>query len=95
MVAILFRFLLFIFLLWLLQAVLKKLFSSTTRRRPASGESPSNNMVKDPVCGMYMDSRLAVRLESRTEAFYFCSEECKNKYLDESAAAQSSNLPPM
>jgi YHS domain-containing protein len=43
-------------------------------------------MVKDPVCGMYMDSRLAIRVESRKEAFYFCSEECKNKYLEKSTA---------
>ncbi len=38
-------------------------------------------MVKDPVCGMYMDFRLAIPFENRKEAFYFCSEECKNKYL--------------
>ena len=38
-------------------------------------------MVKDPVCGMYMDSRLAVRLEGDKEVLYFCSEDCRKKYL--------------
>ena len=33
----------------------------------------------------YMDARLAVRLDYREESFYFCSEECKNKYLHKSA----------
>ena len=37
---------------------------------------PGNHMVKDPVCGMYMDSRLAFRLDSRKETVYFCSEKC-------------------
>jgi YHS domain-containing protein len=44
----------------------------------------SKHMVKDPVCGMYMDSRLAVRLDKKSEEFYFCSEECKQKYLNNS-----------
>ena len=38
-------------------------------------------MVKDPVCGMYMDPRLAVTLKKNNGVFYFCSEECKNKFL--------------
>ncbi len=42
----------------------------------------STQMVKDPVCGMYMDSRLAVRLENTNGTFYFCSEKCKTKFLD-------------
>jgi YHS domain-containing protein len=42
-------------------------------------------MVKDPVCGMYMDSRLAIRLENQSEAIFFCSEECRKKFLSKSA----------
>jgi YHS domain-containing protein len=44
-------------------------------------------MVKDPVCGMYMDSRLAVRMEDRKEVVYFCSEECRKKYVNGSFKA--------
>ena len=50
-----------------------------------------NYMVKDPVCGMYMDSRLAVRLEKGKELTYFCSEECKNKFLDKSSGEWSAS----
>jgi YHS domain-containing protein len=38
--------------------------------------------VKDPVCGMYMDPRLAIRLRRQQEGdLYFCSEECRRRYL--------------
>jgi uncharacterized protein len=53
-----------------------------------TGANPGNSashMVKDPMCGMYMDARLAIRMDSRSEAVYFCSEECKTKYMDQSA----------
>ena len=30
---------------------------------------------------MYMDPRLAVRIENRNEIVYFCSEQCKKKFL--------------
>jgi YHS domain-containing protein len=81
MVSLLFRPLAIILVLGLVWIVLAKIFSASRRQSPRASEKPSNNMVKDPVCGMYMDSRLAVRLENRKEAHFFCSEECKNKYL--------------
>jgi YHS domain-containing protein len=82
MATILIRFLLLILGLWLLRRLLGKLFTAS-RPNEANGNSAAspNNMVKDPVCGMYMDSRLAIRMEKRKETLYFCSEECKDKYL--------------
>ncbi len=88
------RFFILVFLLWLLQRLLSKVLRPS--RPNAEGQSPAaspNNMVKDPVCGMYMDSRLAIRMEKRKETLYFCSEDCKNKYLGkgtEEAGAQNS-----
>jgi YHS domain-containing protein len=86
MASIIFRILLLALILWILRRVLGKIFSPP--KQPGATENRAeapNNMVKDPVCGMYMDARLAVRLENRKEAFYFCSEECKNKYLGDTA----------
>jgi YHS domain-containing protein len=87
MTSLLFRFLFFILILWLMRRVLGSLLG--LRKRTESGKNaamPTNSMVKDPVCGMYIDSRLAIRIESRKEEFYFCSEECKSRYLEKSAA---------
>jgi uncharacterized protein len=94
MAYILFRLIFLIFVLWLLRVVLAKVFGDSRRRAPKAGEKPSSNMVKDPICGMYMDSRLAIRLENSKEAHYFCSEECKNKYLHKSMDTGSSSPPP-
>jgi YHS domain-containing protein len=72
--------------------LIRRLFASllgNRKRRETVNDSamPSNHMVKDPVCGMYMDSRLAVRLENRNKTLYFCSEKCRTKYLDVSSGA--------
>jgi YHS domain-containing protein len=97
MVSILLRFLFLILGLWLLRQVLGKIMKSA--RPPGMDGNASvapNNMVKDPVCGMYMDSRLAVRLENRKQSYYFCSEECKDKYLSRSGEEEGMrNAPPM
>jgi uncharacterized protein len=79
------RVLAFVATLWFI----KRLFRPGYRRNsraPGSGatnERPQQQkeMVKDPVCGMYMDPRLAIRLEEKGEHLFFCSEECRQKYL--------------
>jgi uncharacterized protein len=87
MASLLFRILFLILILWLLRRALGSFFNPSRRTSGKKDTADvSNNMVKDPVCGMYMDSRLAIRIERHKEAFYFCSEECKNKYLEKSAA---------
>ncbi len=40
-------------------------------------------MTKDPVCGMEVDEKNAVKLEKGGKVYYFCSENCKNKFLSE------------
>ena len=96
MASFLFRLLALLLVLWLLRRVLGSILGGP--KQPSPKESPqsvSNNMVKDPVCGMYMDSRLALRLEDPKEEFYFCSEECRNKYLDKSSKEEARTARPM
>jgi P-type Cu+ transporter len=38
-------------------------------------------MYKDPVCGMDVDANTAFRLEQDGQSFFFCSQNCKNKFL--------------
>ncbi len=88
MVSILFRLLVLIFLLWLLRRFLSSLTGAPKQAtRNEEAPLPTNNMVKDPVCGMYMDSRLAVRLENRKGTFYFCSDACKSEFMGKSSRA--------
>jgi YHS domain-containing protein len=84
---ILFRVVLLLLLaLWLLRRFLGS-FLGISKQGNAKGkfEDGPNRMVKDPVCGMYMDFRLAIPFENGKESLYFCSEECKNRYLGKSA----------
>ncbi len=38
-------------------------------------------MVKDPVCGMEIDERKAIKGSKDGQTYYFCSEYCRNKLL--------------
>lgn len=40
-------------------------------------------MVQDPVCGMEIDSSNAEKTEYKGKTYYFCSESCKNKFLQD------------
>jgi uncharacterized protein len=84
MTGLLLRLLLIIVALWLLRRFLGSLMGEPlyrqNRSQTARNAAPSR-MVKDPVCGMYMDSRLAVEVQNKGGYFYFCSDECRNKFL--------------
>jgi uncharacterized protein len=94
MLAILVRILSTVFLVWIVRRLLSMFAKGSRTNQPGeeSAENP-NQMVKDPVCGMYMDSRLAVRLERRQEKYFFCSEDCKERYLNQSTGAQDAPPP--
>ncbi|MBN2319769.1 MAG: YHS domain-containing protein [Acidobacteria bacterium] len=95
MTSLIIRILIFILAIWLLRQLLT-IFILKKKTGSASGKTSNSgkNMVKDPVCGMYMDPRLAVKHETKTGVFYFCSEQCKNKFLLENSGQQSSKTPP-
>jgi YHS domain-containing protein len=91
MLGLLTRLLVFISTLWLIRYLLGALFGKgqihrQAPRRGAAGEAETQRMVKDPVCGMYMDPRLAVRVDDREGDHYFCSEECRRKFLTDAAS---------
>lgn len=39
-------------------------------------------MVRDPECGMYVNPDNAVKIEIDGTAFYFCSDTCKNNFME-------------
>ena len=80
---ILLRILAFLGVLWILRRIFGVLAKYPVTSNPG-GTRPAST-VKDPVCGMYMDPRLAIRLQRNQEGdLYFCSEECRRRYLAES-----------
>lgn len=82
MLTVLLRILAFLWILW----ILRKIFGFFLGK-PAKPPSPNSkgdgpkNTVKDPVCGMYMDPGLAIRVQRKEGDLFFCSEECRRRYL--------------
>ena len=38
-------------------------------------------MTKDPICGMTVEPESALQAEGHNQTFYFCSEDCRQKFL--------------
>ncbi len=73
------RFLVFVIVLWIVPKILAALFRKPLQpRKPDNDNAAATETVKDPVCGMYLDPRLAIRSGDQ----YFCSEECRRRYSE-------------
>lgn len=52
------------------------------RRAPTkSGRTPLDELVKDPVCQMYVVRSRAIRRTADGTLRYFCSDDCARRYL--------------
>ena len=41
----------------------------------------SRHLVRDPVCGMYVDETLSIPIREGDELFHFCSIACRDAYV--------------
>jgi uncharacterized protein len=48
---------------------------------PREKTSRGEEMVKDPQCGTYLPKSAALTRQVKGETCYFCSEECRTKYV--------------
>lgn len=46
-------------------------------KKIASGE-----MVKDPICGSYVEADSSIKVRDGSKVHHFCSYECRQKFLD-------------
>ena len=61
-----------------------RIFFAAVRNRPAGGTARSGGtregeMVRDPVCGRWIDQRLAIAAQSGGQTVPVCSDECGQK----------------
>lgn len=77
----LFRLVFFIVLAVLLYKLAKFIWGRP-RTIPFKGSGPQvhDELVKDPVCGVYLPKSQAKPLFLNGKTFYFCSEECRQKF---------------
>lgn len=84
----LFRLLFIIFLIFLVRLVMYRLFGQKSSRKSGARRSVNQNqartisgsMVKDPQCGTYVASELAVPLRTGGRTYYFCSQSCLEEF---------------
>jgi len=81
------RFIIFAILSYILYRLVKSLVlpspAKPDKHFSQSGKAITDEMIMDPHCHVYIPKREAITAKIAGETFYFCSEECKKKYLKE------------
>lgn len=84
------RLIIFIGLLYLGYRLFKSwlLHAGVSQNRRTRGQGKMSEiddiMVKDPVCNVYIPKREGIHLHRHNEDLYFCSRECRDKYINRS-----------
>ena len=94
----LFRIIFFILALLGLRLLLTKLFGGAKRRVQNKSrktrevkKTKSGRMVKDPQCGTYVATELAIPVQSGGETLHFCSRECREAFMSSSSVKASAS----
>lgn len=82
------RSFLLLLLFMAIRTVIRKLLApwmgtQTTAARSPSTRTIRGQTVRDPQCGMYVATDLAIQANQETETLYFCSESCRDAYLSQ------------
>ncbi len=51
-------------------------------RKQSPGPHQPRRLVRDPVCNLYLPEEDAIKLSWKGQTYYFCSEECKRKFIE-------------
>ena len=76
----------FLIVMLLVRLVWKFLGGVVAARRPQMPLAKGVPLVQDPVCGTYVDQARALTLRRKGEMHYFCSENCRTAFQQESRA---------
>lgn len=79
------RLLILIALIYLAYRALRSWFHNTMSLHPPAGASGDraidDEMIKDPMCNVYFPKRDGLRLHIDGQDIYFCSEQCRDKFV--------------
>lgn len=80
------RFLILLLLGYLFYQMIKKWFQQHLPPGPGANRKDRGQvddvMVKDPYCEIYFPKRDGIHLRHGGEDLYFCSEACRDKFLE-------------
>jgi len=74
------RLLIFIFLLYFLYRLLRRLLTAGPNRRQEQETGLVDEMVQDPVCKTYIPVRDAERKVIHGRTYFFCGKTCADKF---------------
>lgn len=60
----------------------EKFFSFGSRKKEKKENTEMEEMKKDPVCGTYIPERSSLKLKSGGDIHHFCSEKCREHYIE-------------
>lgn len=90
----LFRLIYWALLAYLIYAVIRFIRSLGRASRPRPSAKPritTGVMVRDEECHMYLPREDAVREVKDGKEYFFCSQECRKKFLARKASGDSSS----
>jgi YHS domain-containing protein len=79
------RILIYILLIYIVYKVFRSLVTpsgSSAMRSDEETGSFDDIMIKDPVCEVYFPKKDGIYLNKNGYELYFCSEECRDKFID-------------
>lgn len=84
------RVLIIILLFYLIYRVLKGLmnpaplnrFKRPKTKRRTERDFDSEELIRDPNCGIYLPRKQGIAALIRGRVSYFCSQECKQQYIE-------------
>ena len=76
------RLILFIILFLILYAILRILIKDMpARKKKLYKEAEPEELVQDPYCQTYIPKRSAIRRRLSGKDYYFCKQECLEKFI--------------
>ncbi len=92
------RILLFLVFLSVIRSLLIRVFSPTLKMhsKPRFGtdrarETVAGRMIKDPQCGMYVATDLAITKRLKGKTLHFCSEKCGDNFINQRKKSDQPN----
>ena len=74
------RLIFFVILGYILYRFMKSVFGAGKKVYHRSNGAVIDEMVQDPVCETYIPKRQAVKVSRKGRDYFFCSEDCAEKF---------------
>jgi YHS domain-containing protein len=85
------RWIIIVILGYLLYRFFRRFLSSPRQPKRKPPQEIQDEMVQDPVCKVYLPKRQALILNSSNRVhYYFCSQECREKFIEQAKQQSSS-----